>query len=80
MERSDRRGHPVKDNNFLLLFNAHHELISFTMPEFLSDKSWWTELDTALQEDPFRQRPHRADMQYPLQGRSLVLLRESAYR
>jgi isoamylase len=80
MERSDGRGRPVKDNNFLLLFNAHHEPIPFTMPEFLSDKSWWTELDTALQEDPFGQRPHRADMKYPLQGRSLVLLRETAYR
>jgi len=80
MERSDGRGRPVKDNNFLLLFNAHHELIPFTMPQFLADKSWWTELDTALEEDPFRQRPHRADVKYPLQGRSLVLLRETAYR
>ncbi len=80
MERSDGRGRPVKDNNFLLLFNAHHELIPFTMPEFLSDKSWWTELDTAFEADPFQQRPHPADMKYPLQGRSLVLLRETAYR
>ena len=80
MERSDGRGRPVKDNNFLLLFNAHHEPIPFTMPDLLGDRSWWTELDTAFDEDPFRQRPHRADMKYPLQGRSLVLLRETAYR
>ncbi len=80
MERSDRRGRPVKDNNFLLLFNAHHETIPFTMPDFLCDKSWWTELDTGVHEDPFAQRPHPADVKYPLQGRSLVLLRETAYR
>ena len=80
IERSDGRGRPVKDNNFLLLFNAHHELIPFTMPQFLSDKAWWTALDTAAQDNPFEPRRLKAGTQYPLQGRSLVLLRETAYR
>ena len=80
IERSDGRGRPVKDNNFLLLFNAHHEAIPFTMPAFLSDKSWWTELDTAVDENPFQQRRFTSSVQYPLQGRSIVLLRETAYR
>jgi glycogen operon protein len=80
MERSDGRGRPVKDNNFLLLFNAHHETIPFRMPDFLLDKAWWTELDTASAHGPFQQRRLAADAEYPLQGRSLVLLRETAYR
>jgi isoamylase len=80
MERSDGRGRPVKDNNFLLLFNAHHEIIPFKMPDFLQDKAWWTELDTADAHTPFAQRRLSADAEYPLQGRSLVLLRETAYR
>ena len=80
MERSDGRGRPVKDNNFLLLFNAHHEIIPFKMPDFLQDKAWWTELDTADAHSPFAQRRLSADAEYPLQGRSLVLLRETAYR
>ena len=80
IERSDGRGRPVKDNNFLLLFNAHHEVIPFHMPDFLSDKSWWTELDTASELAPFEQKRFSADAHYPLQGRSLVLLRETAYR
>ena len=80
IERSDRQGRPVKDHNYLLLFNAHHEPIPFKMPDFLSDKSWWTELDTASEHKPFEQRRLAADAHYPLQGRSLVLLRETAYR
>ena len=31
IERRDRRGRSVKDNNFLLLFNAHHEPIPFQL-------------------------------------------------
>ncbi|HEY4212026.1 MAG TPA: glycogen debranching protein GlgX [Steroidobacteraceae bacterium] len=80
IERSDRQGRQVLDSNFLLLFNAHHEEIAFHMPDFLSDKSWWTELDTARELGPFEQKRFSADAHYPLQGRSLVLLRETAYR
>ena len=80
IERSDKRGRPVTDNNFMLLFNAHHEEIPFVLPEFLSDKAWWTVLDTAADAVPFEQRRHAAGTLYPLQGRSLALLRETPYR
>jgi isoamylase len=80
IERRDRHGRPVKDNNFLLLFNAHHEMIPFQLPRFLTDKSWWTVLDTAAVEKPFAQNRIESGSQYPLHGRSLVLLRETAYR
>ena len=79
IERRDRHGHAVKDNNFLLLFNAHHEMIPFTLPKFLTGKSWWTVLDTAV-EQPFAQNRIESGSEYPLQGRSLALLRETAYR
>ena len=63
----DRRGRPVKDNNFLLLFNAHHEPIEFRIAEKLSGKSWSTVLDTANAEDPFA--AHRIDSgSYATQG------------
>jgi isoamylase len=80
IERLDRHGHPVKDNNFLLLFNAHHEMISFKLPNFLIEKSWWTVLDTAAVEKPFAQNRIEPGSEYPLHGRSLALLRETAYR
>jgi glycogen operon protein len=80
IERSDKRGRPVTDNNFMLLFNAHHEEIPFVLPQFLTDKAWWTVLDTSADALPFEQRRHEAGTLYPLQGRSLALLRETAYR
>ena len=78
IERRGRRGEPIKDNNFLLLLNAHHETITFRIAEVLSDKAWTTVLDTALDGDPFAQRRVAAGEAYPLQGRSLVLLEETA--
>ena len=49
-------------------------------PQFISDKSWWTVFDTASERNPFEQRRHEAGKLYPLQGRSLALLRETPYR
>jgi isoamylase len=80
IERRDRTSHPVKDNNFLLLFNAHHEMIPFKLPKFLTEKAWWTVLDTATADRPFAQNRVEPGSQYPLQGRSLALLRETAYK
>ena len=80
IERRDLKGKPVTDNNFMLLCNAHHERIPFALPGPLAQKSWWTVLDTAAAEAPFTQRRWEAGTRYPLQGRSLALLRETAYR
>jgi isoamylase len=77
IERRGRRGAPIRDNNFLLLLNAHHEAIGFRVSEVLAGKSWTAVLDTAL-DDPCRTRPLPAGAEYPLQGRSLALLEETA--
>jgi hypothetical protein len=50
------------------------------VPTFLSDKAWWTTLDTAAEENPFVQRRLEPASKYPLQGRSLALLQETAYK
>ena len=75
IERRGHRGQPIKDSNFLLLFNAHHETITFRIAPALSAKSWFTVLDTAADDDPFALK--RPPPEYPLQGRSLVLLQET---
>jgi isoamylase len=75
IERRGHRGQPIKDSNFLLLFNAHHETITFRIAPALSAKSWFTVLDTADDDDPFALK--RPPPEYPLQGRSLVLLQET---
>jgi isoamylase len=79
IERRDRRGRLVTDNNFVLLCNAHHEPIPFQLPEQLAEKVWWTVLDTAAAL-PFTQQRLETGNRYQLQGRSLALLRETAYR
>ena len=79
IERRDRRGRLVTDNNFVLLFNAHHEPIPFQLSAPLAEKTWWTVLDTAA-DAPFTQQRLERATPYPLQGRSLALLRETAYR
>ncbi|MBX5462955.1 MAG: glycogen debranching protein GlgX [Steroidobacteraceae bacterium] len=74
IERVDRRGKPVKDNNFLLLFNAHHEEIPFQLPEFHEGGGWQLLLDTANEKHPFEQKAYEAGAKYPLQGRSMAVL------
>ncbi|MEU8247480.1 glycogen debranching protein GlgX [Nonomuraea sp. NPDC048916] len=43
----DRRGRPIRDDSFLLLFNAHHDTIRFTIPKDYGEM-WQTEIDTAM--------------------------------
>ena len=74
IERVDKRGKAVKDNNFLILFNAHHEEIPFLLPEFHAGGAWLIVLDTANEAHPFEQRHFDAGAQFPLQGRSMVVL------
>jgi len=74
IERPGRRGQPIRDSNFLLLFNAHHETIPFRIINTLSSKTWATALDSAAAE-PFATRLLAGDT-WQLQGRSLVLFEE----
>ena len=78
LDELDDRGRPAHDDSFLVLFNAHHETITFRIAEVLSDKAWTTVLDTAFGGDPFALRHVAAGEAYALQGRSLVLLEETA--
>jgi hypothetical protein len=55
-------------------------MIPFKLPKFLTEKAWWTVLDTATADRPFAQNRVEPGSQYPLQGRSLALLRETAYK
>jgi glycogen operon protein len=78
IERVDRRGRPVRDDDFLVLFNAHHEAIPFLLPRRDSAIHWTLVLDTALEPDPFESRVHESQSEYPLAGRSLVVLTRAA--
>ncbi|ORX02364.1 glycogen debranching protein GlgX [Mycobacterium szulgai] len=42
----DQRGQPVIDDSFLLLFNAHHEALEFTLPPEQFSPAWTLVADT----------------------------------
>jgi glycogen operon protein len=78
LDEVDSRGRLVRDDNFLMLFNAHHEEVPFTLPDF-GDRAWRVVMDTArhpLDVDGVL----RARDVYTLQGRSFALLQERRER
>jgi len=67
------QGAPIADDSFLLLLNAHHEPVEFTLPARRFGLRWATELSTAEPEAPARILPARGRL--GVESRSLVLLR-----
>ena len=64
----DERGQRIIGDTLLVLFNAHHEMIQFTLPE----EPWELVLDTwEGEQEPFTPGAKT----YPLQGRSLAVLK-----
>jgi len=76
LQECDERGHPLVDDDFLLLCNAHHEEIPFVLPVLRAGALFEVLLDTALPlGQPTEGFQHPSEDPYPAQGRSLVLLR-----
>jgi len=72
----DKRGHPLEDDDFLLLLNAHDEAIRFVLPVVRGDAAFEVLVDTALAQGfPAEKSRHLAKKPYSVQARSLVLLR-----
>ncbi len=81
LDEEDERGNPIRDSNFLLLINAHHEPIPFTIPKLIKAKRWRVLLDTAKPDVKGKGKYiWAAKDSYPLQDHSLVLLSESTGR
>jgi glycogen operon protein len=72
----DTRGRRVTDGNFLVLFNAHHEAIAFTLPNHDSTARWLVMLDTSHEEGLTRAGVVEGGRPYSLEGRSLALLQQ----
>jgi glycogen operon protein len=72
------RGERIADDSFLLLINAHHEDMSFTLPEAKYGKRWQRVLDTADDgpgESPFAEESWPADASVEVTARSVRILR-----
>ena len=63
------------DDHFLLLFNAHSDAITFTMPPKAFGNDWQVRLDTATGAvDPVGAKPWRARSKHAIPGHSMVVL------
>ena len=48
IQETDARGGVIRDDSFLVLFNAHFEAIDFTLPADAYGDEWLVEVDTAV--------------------------------
>jgi glycogen operon protein len=69
-------GERIVGDSLVILLNAHHEAIPFTLPVLPGGKGWERLLDTAAPREPAVLRAD--DKPYTLEGRSLVVLRLSS--
>ena len=77
IEEYDERRRLIKDANFVILLNAHHEALEFTLPRVPSKVRWTPLIDTAWPDGRRKDGRHFSSGEsYPLQKRSLVLLRQ----
>ena len=73
---ADRRGQPIRDNSFLLLFNASPHELEFALPPARYGDEWETVLDTARPAEPFDEpAPIKAGGLVSVHDRSVQVLR-----
>ena len=73
-----RHGRPISDDDFLVLFNAHHEDVEFHMPELGGD-AWQALIDTTHPSGSVDPKSLQPGDVYPLHCRSLaVFIRKAA--
>jgi glycogen operon protein len=70
----DRRGQEVRDDSFLLLFNAWDQALDFTVPSAEWGKVWTVALDTALDLPPEPGTTYKPAQTVKLGGRNVVVL------
>jgi glycogen operon protein len=69
----DENGTRVRDASFLLLFNAHHEPLDFTLPPDMFGNTWRVVLDTGTEMGE-GDGSFAAGAPVPVQGRSIIVL------
>jgi glycogen operon protein len=79
LTETDERGRPLADDDFLVLFNAHHDAIPFTLPA-LGQGVWRAVLDTDEEAGFVLPAHHSAGTAYALAGRAVVLLQQQRQR
>ena len=70
-------GDELRDESFLVLFNAHHESMTFRMPTRRFGSRWTHELSTAEPEVERDARTWSARQEVTVESRSILLLRRA---
>ena len=74
----NERGEPITGDSIVLLANAHHEAIPFTLPSRGEEQEWERLIDTA---DPLAERAsYKGHTCYDLKGRSISVFRSESPR
>jgi isoamylase len=74
MGEVDERSEPVKDEIFMVLMNAHYEVVPFTLPPLQQGGAWLALVDTSCEPTGSPGCRHDAEAIYQLEARSLVVL------
>ena len=75
IEEMDELGNPIIDDSFLLLLNAYHEPVTFTLPAHKKGVAWEWVFDTATTNDKNIPKTWRGGKVYELEGRAMALMR-----
>jgi glycogen operon protein len=73
IDEVDERGDRLTGDTLLVLLNAHHEPIPFALPATLPQQHWESVLDTTIGDSV--PAAFQSGQQYPLQARSVAVLR-----
>jgi len=71
VDEVDEQGRQVTGDTVLMLLNAHHDEVPFTLPKVDAGKSWLRVVDTVTAQVPEKRLP--GGSKYAVQGRALVL-------
>jgi len=74
IDEVDAQGERITGDTLLMLLNAHHEPVSFTLPAHRPGVKWELLLDTRTPDGRRLHRPMRGGEEYGLEGRCLALL------
>jgi glycogen operon protein len=75
---TDMRGQPLFDDDFLLLFNAHHEDMDFRIPE-IGDEPWRALVDTSTATGTPEPGAFKPGETYTMKCRAMAVLTRPAH-
>ncbi|GGA56604.1 glycogen debranching protein GlgX [Okeania sp. KiyG1] len=71
---SGERGERIIDDCFMIFFNAHYELIEFTIPPKFQDRNWMVIVDTSKSRFVENGKQYQGEVPIPVMERSIVVL------